>query len=118
MAAEMVIRLQTGTTNVDDINVSADPMIRLRLPDSVSDAQIGKALKDAELFTEILGGKPGEVRQILEALSDGDHATARRLALEIGVDENRFQGQEGGLIWFLLIAAALALMAIAAYVSS
>jgi hypothetical protein len=55
---------------------------------------------------EILAKSPNDVQDIVAKVHSGDHAGARKIVEKIGLTEEVFSGQGGGLWHLLLLLAA------------
>jgi hypothetical protein len=67
---------------------------------------IALAAKDAEIIRGILKDKPKEVQEIVSAVSAGKFKEAQKIAERIGITEDYFVKQGGGL-WALVIVIAI-----------
>lgn len=77
---------------------------QIELPATVSTAQLKR---DCEQMLALLAKSPNDVQDIVSKVHAGDHQGARKIVERIGLTEEAFSSQGGGL-WHLLILLAAA----------
>lgn len=99
------LKVQSG-----GITVQFDQVLRLPMPATLD---LAAARRDFELLAQMAGEYPEDVRRLHAAAVRSDMATATRIAREIGLTEERFVGDGGG-IWGAMITIAAVGLALAA----
>jgi len=79
--------------------LSTDHLTRVQLPSRLSAEDIQRMRTDFELLATALRDYPTEMTSLLEAHFRKDTDTSRRLADEVGLSEESFKEQGGGIIW-------------------
>src|SRR5258706_6602111 len=67
---------------------------RIEVPATISAAQLKR---DCEKMLELLAKSPNDVQDIVAKIHSGDHAGARKVVEKIGLTEEAFSSQGGGL---------------------
>jgi hypothetical protein len=119
-------KTRPGKTKVA-ISIAPSPMIVDGLPISyhpsfsVEVGQFGpvelkKALADAEMITSLLRKHPKEMSQVVNHVMAGKMEDARKMALKIGLTEEAFQQNGGGMLfWFMIMVAGGVIFGCAAF---
>jgi hypothetical protein len=90
-----------------DFTTSHSQCRGLRLPEHFTPEHIKRAQKDCEILGEKLRTHPAEVTAILDSILANKFDHARRMAHEIGISEESFVEQGGGLLWLVVVAVLL-----------
>ena len=80
--------------------------VHVDLPAQFSADHVALAAKDAEIIQGILKDKPKEVEEIASLVAAGQFKAAQKIAARIGLTEDYFV-QQGGGMWALVIAIAI-----------
>jgi hypothetical protein len=80
--------------------------VHIDLPVQFSTDHIALALRDTEIIQAILKNKPKEMEAIMSSVTTGNFKEAQKLAEEIGLSEDYFIKQGGGM-WALVILIAV-----------
>jgi hypothetical protein len=76
---------------------------QIEVPATISTAQLKK---DCEQMLALLAKSPNDVQDIVAKIHSGDHRGARKIVERIGLTEEAFSSQGGGLWHLLLLLAA------------
>jgi hypothetical protein len=76
---------------------------QIEVPATLSTAQLKR---DCEQLLALLAKSPNEVQDIVAKIHSGDHQGARKIVERIGLTEEAFSSQGGGLWHLLLLLAA------------
>jgi hypothetical protein len=90
---------------VDELSASYHESFSLEVG-AVGPKEIKKALADSEIITKMLREHPKEMAAILNDFLAGRTEAAREAAVRIGLTEEDFQRQGGGLLWWFMIGFA------------
>jgi hypothetical protein len=80
--------------------------IRVEIPEKFADDHCGLAVRDTEILGELMKCYPREFSQIVNAVNAGKFKDAKKIAEQIGLTEENFISQGGGL-WALVIGIAI-----------
>jgi hypothetical protein len=86
--------------------VAAGRSVRVDIPESFTADHVALATRDSEILAEILTGHPHEFCQIVSAVTAGKFKEAQKLAEKIGLTEEYFIRQGGGM-WAIVIGIAI-----------
>jgi hypothetical protein len=87
---------------MDGLPLSTDHVTRIQLPERLSPADLSRMRTDFELLAAALRDYPAEMTNLLEAHFRKDIASSRKIAETIGLSEQSFKAQGGGIIWALV----------------
>jgi hypothetical protein len=82
--------------------MSTDHVTRVQLPNRLSTEDVQRMQKDYELLASVLRDHPEEMKNLFEAHSQKDIKSARRIAGTLGISEESFKAQGGGVIWAIV----------------
>jgi len=111
MKTKKATKTRPGKTKVA-ISIAPSPMIVDGLPityhpsysveiGQFGPAEVKKALADSEMITALLRKHPKEMSQIVNYVLAGKMEEAKNIALKIGLTEEAFQENGGGMLfWF------------------
>ena len=101
----------TGRTQAQSMfEVAPGRNVHVDLPAGYSAEHLALAAKDAEILMGILKDKPQEVQAIISAVSAGNFTEARKVAKGIGITEEDFMEQGGGLWGVVIVIAVVAVL--------
>ena len=80
---------------------------QIEVPATISVAQLKK---DCEQMLALLAKSPNDLQDIVTKIHSGDHQGARKIVERIGLTEEAFSSQGGGLWHLLLLLAAAYLL--------
>lgn len=66
-----------------------------------------RAARDAEILAGKLRDEPDRLREVLQAVKGGDKRSAVRGLKELGMSEEDFEREGGGLFWLVVIVVLL-----------
>jgi hypothetical protein len=84
---------------MDGFPLSTDHLTRVKLPSRLTPEDLKRMQTDFELLAGTLRDHPTEMAQLFEAHCRKDTTTSRRIAKSIGISEESFKQQGGGVIW-------------------
>lgn len=90
--------------------VGAGTTVAIALPDDFGADHTNLAIKDCEIVAGILKQYPKEVAEMLAAVGAGRLAEAKKVAVRIGITEDNFTKQGGGMLALILLAIGCALL--------
>lgn len=102
----MLIGITGATQPQSKFEVASGKSVRVEIPETFTAEHIALAAKDAEIFAEILKRSPQEFSQIVSAVTAGKFAEAKEMANNIGLTEDNFVRQGGGM-WAVVIGIAI-----------
>ena len=79
--------------------LSTDKQTRVQLPSELSTEDVQRMRRDFELLAAALRDHPTEMKNLLEAHFRKDVVSSRRIAETLGLSEESFKAQGGGIIW-------------------
>jgi hypothetical protein len=91
----------------EGFTLSTDHVTRVQLPNRLSAEDVERMRRDFELLATALRDHPTEMRDLLEAHFRKDTTTSRRIAETLGLSEEAFKAQGGGIIWAVVGAAVV-----------
>ncbi|MFF1613244.1 hypothetical protein ACFVYA_36225 [Amycolatopsis sp. NPDC058278] len=110
-AAATTVTLMMGITDyaydAQGLAMSTDHLTRVRLPEQFAAEDIARMRTDFELLAKAMRDHPSEMALLLGAHCSKDAAVSRRIADELGLSEDNFKAQGGGIIWGVVAAAVL-----------
>ncbi|MER0449070.1 hypothetical protein ABR738_31720 [Streptomyces sp. Edi4] len=83
---------------------SADHVNHIKLPGRFTPEDLHRALRDFELLADTLRAHPEEMTQLLEAHAMKDAKAARAVAARLGISEESFEAEGGGIVWGVVVA--------------
>lgn len=86
--------------------VAAGRSIRVEIPESFAAEHVALAARDSELLTGIFKKHSHDLCQIVYAVNEGKFTEAKKMAEKIGLAEESFVRQGGGL-WGLIIVLGI-----------
>lgn len=98
-----------GSSLDSGYETTVDRTMRFALPEFSTD-RIATAERDCEILRDILSRCPGELEEIVRALAEGRTKEAREAARSIGIAEESFADQGGGMLALILLCVACALL--------
>jgi len=87
--------------------ILSDVERHIDLPDRFGPAELERCRNDCELLSHKLGADPALAIRLLQALRHPDPAQARAIAQQLGIVEERFQAEGGGLMWLVVVVVLL-----------
>jgi hypothetical protein len=104
--AAFIAGIESINSNIDSFEILKNENVRVLMPEGYSIDHIRLAMKDGEILTSILNKNPEEVLCIMKAVSSGKLSEAKKAAAAIGISEENFVEQGGGLIgWVIFVIA-------------
>lgn len=94
-----------STSRQSHFDVAPGRSVQINLPDEFTADHVALASKDLEILLTLLSEKPGEMQQIIAAVSAGNFSSAKELAAEIGLTEGGFAEQGGGMLAIVIVIA-------------
>jgi hypothetical protein len=110
----VVIGLTGLEAESGDVRISQEQIFRIAMPASIESRHIELMRRDCEILAGIAREHPHTLVTLHNAALNSDLRTANRLAGEIGLREERFYAEGGGM-WGWIIAAGVVLLAAAAF---
>ena len=106
------ISVQYGPRDLDSIPLGRQESLSLDLSGlkSVGESELQKAIADHQILGAILREHRAEIGAILNDILAGRREEAKARAHAIGLTEEAFQRQSGGLIWLVAIAVAAGIL--------
>jgi hypothetical protein len=111
---QVVIGLTGLEAESGDVNISQEQIFRIAMPASINSRHIELLRRDCEILAGIARDHPHTLVTLHNAALNSDFPTANRLANEIGLREERFYAEGGGM-WGWIIAAGVVFLAAAAF---
>ncbi|MEY2517706.1 MAG: hypothetical protein QOJ89_5064 [bacterium] len=112
----VVIGMTGLTTQSGGFTIKQDRVLSFPVPRDFASSHCAVARRDFELLAEIAGKESESLGRLHKAAIENDPATATRIANEIGLTEERFVA-EGGGVWTAMIVLAAVGLAYAAATS-
>lgn len=101
------VRLSGVPSSKGGFDILSDVERHIDLPRQFGPAELERCRNDCELLSGKLGADPALSLELLEALRSHDLAHARRVAHQLGIVEEHFQAEGGGLIWLVVVVVLL-----------
>lgn len=95
---------------IDGTETFLKRLIRIEVPQEFTPEVIGRMKRDCERFAEILGNHPEDSAELFKAVTSNDLSSARAVATRLGVTEEGFIADGGGLIWWVVGAVVVAVI--------
>ena len=92
-------------------DVSSENKIQIELPKTHTKSDVARAQKDCEILGAILKSQPERVVELLQAARSNEREKAQKLARELGLAEEAFQAQEGGLVGLVIVILLIMIVA-------
>ena len=100
-----VVGLTGLTVESGGFTVQHEQVLRIPVPSGVDRAHFSTIQRDFELLAQVAGEYPDDFARLHNAAVESDFRTAARIAGEIGLTEDRFV-RDGGGIWGAMITIA------------
>ncbi len=110
----VVIGLTGLEAESGDVTISQEQIFRIAMPTSIGSRHIELMQRDCEILAGIAREHPETLATLHNAALNSDFRTANRLANEIGLREERFYAEGGGM-WGWIVAAGIVFLAAAAF---
>ena len=107
-----VVGLTGLTVESGGFTIQTEQLLRLPVPNVIDASHASSIRRDFELLAEIAAQYPDDFVRLHNAAAQSDLPAAARIAKQIGLTEDRFV-RDGGGIWGAMIAIAAAGIAIA-----
>jgi hypothetical protein len=104
------IRFHRFPTPLDGLQVSSELGTTIGMPKALRKEAIDRALADLRIVVRVLEDDPGDFTRFYDAVASGDFGTARDIATHLGLDEERFIEQGGGIFWLVVAVVAIAIV--------
>lgn len=96
----------TGTAQTQSkFDIAFGNSIRVEVPETFAAEHVALATRDCEILAEILKSNPRELGQIVSATTTGKLAEAKEIAEKIGLTEDNFIKQDGGMLAVVIVIA-------------
>jgi hypothetical protein len=92
-----IIGVEGFSHTADEMTVTKDYVSRIQLRTSFTRKDLDVIAKDCELLAKLLRERPQEMIELLEAAARNELGKARTIANKIGLTEEHFVSQGGGL---------------------
>lgn len=99
---QALIGLSGFKNTIEGFPISRDHTFQLELPQSFTAEDIQRMRKDAEGLASLLRNYPDEMQAFVQAVSQGKFGEARKVAQKVGLTEENFVSQGGGLFWVVV----------------
>ena len=99
------VSIACPSLKVDDLPVSFRPSFALEVG-RFGPAEVKKALADFEMITSLLRKHPKEMSKMVNHVLAGQIGAAKEIALRIGLTEEAFKRNGGGMLFAICIAIA------------
>jgi hypothetical protein len=106
----LLVSLQNLHQTEDELDFTSDNTMHIEMPSEFLAEHLQKSLRDAELVRELLSDQSEDVLRLLNLIIQGNINEARKLALALGLFEERYQAEGGGLKWLIVILLAIILL--------
>jgi len=103
--AAVAIGVSGRTQAQSKFEVAPGRNVHVDLPVEFSANHVALAAKDAEILLSILKDKPKEVEEIVSAVGAGNFKETQKIAERIGITEDYFVKQGGGLFALVIVIA-------------
>jgi hypothetical protein len=108
------IQLTLGIKGIEgqrgDLDTISDLTLHIQAPPSFKVLDIRRVAKDCEILKQKLDENPKEMGKFLSLIVAGRFQEAQPLAEKLGLTEEEFATQEGGLVWLAIAVAAVILL--------
>ena len=101
--AKLAFSIRCPSLTVDGLPLGFQPSFALEVG-RFGPTEIKKALADSEIITSLLREHPEEMAEIVNHVLAGQMDSAKKVALRIGLTEEAFQRNGGGMLFWLAIA--------------
>jgi hypothetical protein len=109
----LTIRVSGPGSRVSEFDVAQGSSVHVEIPSDFTAGHNALAARDLEILGGILSGKGDEVGRLVSAASRGEFEEARSLARQIGIAEDNFVAQNGGLWGLVVVIAVVAAVTLA-----
>jgi hypothetical protein len=92
------------------ITVKSDRSFSLDMPSRFTPEDMQRILRDCEGVAAILREHPQEAADLFEKVARNQDAEAREVATRLGMTEESFQAQGGGIIWWVVGAIVVGVL--------
>lgn len=103
LRAKLACSIACPPLKVDGLPLSYNPSFTLEAG-RFGPAEHRKALADSEMITSLLRKYPREMSEIVNLVLSGQMDAAVKMAPKIGLTEQAFQRNGGGMLYWLMIA--------------
>ena len=107
MTASLSIGITGPMARQSEFHVAGGASVHVALPETLTPHVLALATRDAELITALWQKHPEEMSAIFQEVTTGKMASASRRSKAIGLHEDNFTANGGGL-WALVIVIAVA----------
>lgn len=104
---QATVKLSGFAGNKGGFSVLADLARQMDIPKQFHLDDIKRAQRDCEILAEKLKNNPKEAMELFQSIVDNKIDDARRLSGKIGIDEQKFIDQGGGLMWLVVVVVLL-----------
>jgi hypothetical protein len=104
-SASVSISVSGSTQAQSKFRVASGRNVHVDLPMKFSAEHISLAARDAEILQGILNDNPEQIERIVSAVTAGNFQEAQEIARSIGMTEESFIEQGGGLLAIVIIIA-------------
>ncbi|MBP1823057.1 hypothetical protein [Mycobacterium sp. OAE908] len=109
----LTISVSGPASHVSEFDVAQGSSVHVEIPSDYTEKHNALATKDLEILSGILSGRSDEVSRLISAASRGEFDEARSLAKQIGIVEDNFVSQDGGLWGLVVVIAVVAAVTLA-----
>ena len=101
--AKLAATITCSPIETDSLPHSYQPSFAIEMS-QFGPAEIRKALADSEMITTLMREHPEEMTAMVNHVLAGEMQAAKKLAEQIGLTEEAFQKQGGGILFWIAIA--------------
>jgi hypothetical protein len=109
------IGLTGFSAKLGGINTSSDHEVQLEMPERFNMEHIKVAQRDFEMLAQIAREHPKEMVELQNAVLDHNFPKAKKIADQIGLDEDQFVSRGGGFLYAALVTVAAVLAVVIAW---
>jgi len=108
--SSVLVAITGATQPQGKFEVASGKSVRVEIPETFAAEHITLATKDSEILGEMLKSYPREFGQIMNAVTAGKFAEAKEIGKNIGLTEDNFVRQGGGMMAIICLALACAFL--------
>lgn len=110
-SVQLVIGLTGLEAQAADVSFLRDQIFRIPLPPTFDPSHIERMQRDCEMLAGIAKKSPDRLREFHNAALRNDFGSATRIANEIGLQEEQFYADGGGMWGWIALAAVVIVVA-------
>ena len=107
VAIKATVQLSGFAVSKGGFSVFTDLARHMDIPKKFHPGDIKRAQRDCEILAETLKNNPKEAAELFQCIVDNKLDEARQLSIKLGIDEQKFIENGGGLMWLVVIVVLL-----------